>query len=532
MKPPILIAGTVFILAGFLSAGFVFAQYDYYDPYSNSNIDYYPMNPVYTAPSNTTVSGTSGGTTGGTSDSSTSGGTTVTTTTTTCANKPLANPQNTRSVEIRDKGGKVFYLSPPKEELVWVRAYPETGTKIFQLVYGSTGMQIDEKEIGYITVSNNCYPKYGYVKNETTVTSTATTPTAPVAESTVVPVDKTAVTLDPATGKVYHAKTGVLIADARYDALLRKIFYKDTDATFGKVFTETTGYVNIDPVIKVMSPAPAIYQNNQTDLDYVKYPAPEPVKVSPAPSSIGDLDRDSAPDVVGKTALPSSGDRGNNENWDFGGSDTVAPEADGEEGGNVEYGWKVEKGESISVDGDLVRGWDPEKKKEVMAEKKAFAEMRSGQDLEHFAAGILLDDDAIREVKVTEDLLEVESDEKGKLFWFIPVTLTSRVVVKLTPSDGGEDGASVSVRFPWWSMFVKKTYSADDMERELRGALSAFAWEKVDNSEAPVPSESVADTTGTFDPTKWGTLARTLGLVSNIMKTKHDTVKNSISNVR
>ena len=226
-----------------------YAQYDYYDPYSNSNIDYYPMNPVYTAPSGTTNSGTVSNTSSGTTGT-TDGSTSVTTAT--CANKPLANPQNTRSVEIRDRGGAVFYLSPPKEELVGVRAYPETSTKIFKIIYGATGMQTDEKEIGLITVDNKCYPKYGYVQNESTVTTSVTSSTAvssgstQTAESTVVPEDATAVRLDPATGKVYNAKTGELISQARYDATLRKIYYKDTNSTYGTVFTDTTGYVNID----------------------------------------------------------------------------------------------------------------------------------------------------------------------------------------------------------------------------------------------------------------------------------------------
>lgn len=503
------------------------AQYDYYDPYSNSNIDYFPMNPVDTSPSSSGSTGSTGDTTGGTSGSTVSPDSTYTTTTT-CANTPLANPSGTRSVEIRDKEGKVFYLSPPKEELAGYRSYPATSVKIFKVIYGTGGVEVGVEEVGLITVSGTCYPKYGYVKDpysgtEKTVTTTASaTLTANATTDTTVPENATAVRLDPATGKVYNAASGALMSDARYDAAARKIYYRDTTSTYGTVFTETSGYVNLDTrgIAPMPPPSPtASYQYNETDLDFVR--------AASEGTEAADLDRDKTSD----RATPSTND-GNNENWDFGGSDRVAPSAGAEEKGNVEYSWKVEKGESIEIDGELVRGWDPATKEEFLRARQEFAEVRSGQDLERFAAGVLLDDDALTEVVLGDETLEVISEEKGKLFWFIPVTYMSRVVVRFTPSDSTADSAAVSVRFPWWSVFVKKAYSADALEGEVRGSLSAVSWEKVDNSEAPVPSERVADTTGTFDPTKWETLARTLGLVSNIMKTKHDTVKNSVSNVR
>lgn len=224
-------------IAGLLASVFVFAQYEYYDPYSNSNIDYFPTNPINISPSRT--GGTAGGTSGNTNSGKKSEGATSTEKTnviTPCANKPKANPQNTRSVEIRDKSGKVFYLSPPKEELTDVISYPDSDSKIYQ----------NTKEIGLVTVDNNCYPKYGYVQN----------PQLPVADqtdSTEIPQNKTAARLDPLTGKVYNAKTGALIEDARYDVAARAIYYRDTNSSFGKVLTDTEGYVNIE-IISVPPP--------------------------------------------------------------------------------------------------------------------------------------------------------------------------------------------------------------------------------------------------------------------------------------
>lgn len=259
------------VIAGSLTAGFVFAQYDYYDPYSNSNIDYFPMNPVNTSPSRT--GGTSGGTTSKstTPGTATSSGTTTTTTTTACSNKPEANPQNTRSVEIRESSGKVFYLSPPKEAVADARAYPESSQTIFKIIYGPTGMQTDEIKIGLITIDNKCYPKYGYIQDPSQGAS-ASPPSKPVAtDSTGVPEDKTAARLDPATGKVYNYKTEALIEDARYDAAARVIYYKDTNSTFGTVLTDTYGYVNIDVRGMVDHPSADVSPPPSVPLKSVKF---------------------------------------------------------------------------------------------------------------------------------------------------------------------------------------------------------------------------------------------------------------------
>lgn len=247
-------------IAGLLTSVFAFAQYEYYDPYSNSNIDYFPANPINVSPSPT--GGSTGGTSGNTSSGKKSEGSTSaekTSTATPCANKPKANPQNTRSVEIRDKSGKVFYLSPPKEELADVISYPDSEQKIYQAT----------KEIGLITVDNNCYPKYGYVQDNASTSSGLVGPERVlpkgrganpersegelVGDREAIPQNRTAARLDPSTGKVYNAKTGELIEDARYDAKARAIYYRDTNSSFGKVLTDTEGYVNIE-IISVPPP--------------------------------------------------------------------------------------------------------------------------------------------------------------------------------------------------------------------------------------------------------------------------------------
>jgi hypothetical protein len=210
---------------------FALGQFEYYDPYSNSNIDYFPTNPIDTS---SRKKGTSSSTPPAPPSTPEKTPAVVP-----CTNKPQPNPKNTRSVEIRDESGKVFYLSPPKEEISGIRAYPETSQKIFKIIYDDSGMQKDETEIGLTTVDNKCYPKYGYIQGVQ-----STQPSVPA--DTTVPPNRTAVRLDPATGEVFNEKTGELILDARYDTRARKIYYKNTQSIFGKVLTDTTGYVNIE----------------------------------------------------------------------------------------------------------------------------------------------------------------------------------------------------------------------------------------------------------------------------------------------
>lgn len=227
----ILASGSAAILTGSLAL----AQFEYYDPYSNSSVDYFPMNPINTGPSKT---GGSGGSSGVSSAPSSPKTTDVTPAkTTVCANKPKPNPGNTRSVEIRDESGKVFYLSPPKEEVIGVRAYPETSKKILKINDGT--------ETGLIEDDTGCYPKFGHIQNPLSAPSPSAQPANALPDTTV-PFNRTAVTLDPATGKVYDASTKELINDARYDPAAKKIYYKDSNSIFGTVFTETIGYVNID----------------------------------------------------------------------------------------------------------------------------------------------------------------------------------------------------------------------------------------------------------------------------------------------
>jgi hypothetical protein len=89
------------------------------------------------------------------------------------------------------------------------------------------------------------------------------------------------------------------------------------------------------------------------------------------------------------------------------------------------------------------------------------------------------------------------------------------VVVQYDLKDSTAD--PVDVDMPWWSVFVKKSVDSDDVHNTISAELAATPWEKVDNSGSMVLPQKIS---------------HTLHSISNILKTKHDTAKNSISNVR
>jgi len=211
---------------------------------------------------------------------------------------------------------------------------------------------------------------------------------------------------------------------------------------------------------------------------------------------------------------------------------------DGEEKkGNVETEWKVEKGESmmesegemdvsipqtngntVSVRAVEVRGWDPEKKEEFLSTVKVHAEVASGQDLENFARGILVSDENIKDIEVSDDEIEIEYRARGKLLGFIPLSFSERITVRTTESEEER----VRIRFPWFSFLLQADVSTDDIARAIGDELD----------KENVQFNPLA-TGGTVDVSAQANIfAQALQTISNVLKTKHDTAKNSVNNIR
>ena len=263
------------------------------------------------------------------------------------------------------------------------------------------------------------------------------------------------------------------------------------------------------------------------------------LKIAPISVSIGDVNRDGSVEAVlniaPRPATASSTKRGTP-----GVQISVGAKTTGDKTGqsDASAGLSVQIGDPdfdllrIEIDSDgsdqvraevsamgvtggvRVRGWDPEKKEEIVGRPE---ETKTPADLKVYIEALTLSDAAIKGITLREGVAEIATSEPGKLFGFIPVSMSSNVAVDFNLKDTTADPVDVNVKLPWWSMFVKKSFSSSALEKELHTGLSGGIWQKVDNSDMPVSASMVA---------------RTLGFVSNVLKTKHDTAKNSVSNVR
>ena len=169
------------------------------------------------------------------------------------------------------------------------------------------------------------------------------------------------------------------------------------------------------------------------------------------------------------------------------------------------------KGNAVSARAVEVRGWDPKQKQEFLATVKAEAQVQSGQDLENFAKGVLLADDNVEEVSSDEDSVEVRYRVPAKFLGLFETTLPVEVVAE---EAQGELGARVRVKFPWFRFFFGVPDEVS--ETALESSVSAAVIGDLDRD-------------GALDVV---VAARLLSAISNVLKTKHDTVKNSIGNIR
>lgn len=180
-----------------------------------------------------------------------------------------------------------------------------------------------------------------------------------------------------------------------------------------------------------------------------------------------------------------------------------------------------EHGNEVSAHAVEVRGWDSEKKQEFLSTVKAHAEVKSGHDLEDFAKGVLLKDENVESVSLNFGEIKVEYKADGKLLGFIPHRFTERVTV----DTQAEAQDRVKVRFPWYRFLLSIDASAKDIEALLNQDLTDnnVTFNPIATGGATVEAGSEADLSA---------LAKALETISNVLKTKHDTAKNSINNVR
>src|SRR3989344_6095201 len=149
-----------------------------------------------------------------------------------------------------------------------------------------------------------------------------------------------------------------------------------------------------------------------------------------------------------------------------------------------------------------IRGWDPKEKRVTITPK----EVTTNSDLENFVKVIALSDDNIVHLSIATTTIELAYSQRARFLGLFPWTLTPTV----TLSNEAGTTTEVTVRFPWYHVFFKKSLDFSEVEKEL---------EQVHEDAGATGSEV-------------NRIATALQTLSRILKTKHDTVKNSINNVR
>ncbi len=174
----------------------------------------------------------------------------------------------------------------------------------------------------------------------------------------------------------------------------------------------------------------------------------------------------------------------------------VSTQSGEEKKGNVEMQWKVEEGtkattqgvepdeidvsvsqENATNFGVLLGGGSDDDTEEEKAERMKGLERAQEVILENARAS----DQAIESISLNFEKITTRVRQEVRLFGFIPIETTATVDIDVSEK--------VTVTFPWWAIFA----SGDDQD-------------------------AVRD--------------RVLTTLSNVLKTKHDTIKNAIGNIR
>ena len=140
--------------------------------------------------------------------------------------------------------------------------------------------------------------------------------------------------------------------------------------------------------------------------------------------------------------------------------------------------------------------------------------VESEKDLELFAVATAASDNNIEEISFYFNKIEMKYSQPAKLFGFIPVTYTATAIVgeEIYPDKYGR----VKLKLPWWLAF------AQDNSEELKGDLEQGMSAMGNNAQlANIHLQNAMQKQ-----------QQLIQMMSNVMKTKHDTAKAAVNNVR
>ncbi len=182
-------------------------------------------------------------------------------------------------------------------------------------------------------------------------------------------------------------------------------------------------------------------------------------------------------------------------------TETADSDADKKEDREV----SAEAESSITVRASEVRGWNPEKKAEVLGATLTHSEVRSEEDLSNFAASVVMNDENIDSIEVEGDEIDVVYAFPAKFLGFIKTTIHAHVTV--AAKAGSEE--RVKVKFPWLAFL----YKVDDNVKSL--ALTEAIDVQLQNQ---VQAETATDASVRAD---------VLDVVSAALRVKHDVLVNA-----
>ena len=321
----------------------------------------------------------------------------------------------------------------------------------------------------------------------------------------------------------------------------------------------------------VVSASAYVTQPNESDLDFIAQPTTT-TKESGGKGGTEDINIGVGESSAGPALLEI---------------DTIRGESpDDEKKGNVEINWKVEEGQKLvpvfleigGIDGEAtetsandrlqtagpVTGWPAggvfvasgdvnglttEQKQAFLATVKTWAEVQSEQDLQNFAVGVMMQEAQPAEsLSLNYEKIKFTYNMPAKWLGIIPASYKAEVSIDKGDNENWDFGR-VKVKFPWYSFLMRKGTSMKELTQVLQQEAEAkkkgnveFEW-KVEEGQkgAEAEAEITADTSASeagkdhkdeIEILSWSFGARAMQTISNVLKTKHDTVKNSIGNIR
>ena len=154
----------------------------------------------------------------------------------------------------------------------------------------------------------------------------------------------------------------------------------------------------------------------------------------------------------------------------------------------------------VSTSAREIRGWSESDKKEFLTTVKTQAQLKSGQDLDNFARGVMLKDENVVAVDAGDSNVEVRYKLPAKFLGFFGSEISAITNVTFETDKQGRGPKEVSVKFPWYRRFFSIASST-------RADLLEIAIDKSVQVYAQIPRDNTYAQNGT-----------TIQLISNILK--------------